>query len=113
MPSSVPPYPPVHDPVLDIAPLTASDLADAIADGVQNAPPSESLVDQVRKWGTFLLSLAIFLAGLYAFMTGKTSTPPGPPPPIPMMSSIPPGHTALIQHDASGRVTMTVSPAAK
>lgn len=59
----------------------------------------------------------IILIGMFAlwgfaflwFTLGKTDRDPGPPP-VPVMQSIPPGHTALIEHDANGTIRSTVAP---
>ena len=72
--------------------------------------PQKPPVDPVIQWGAFAVGVATFLIWAYAALTGKTTDPAPPLPPLPITQAVPPGHTATVQTDPGGRVTMFVAP---
>ena len=46
-------------------------------------------IDSVRKWSVFAVAMLVFITQVIAFMNGKTTTPPAPPPVIPQAQSQP------------------------
>lgn len=77
------------------------------------ADPPKPPVDIKVQWAMFALGVAGLLAWVYLSINGKTTDPPPTLPPLPSVQSapaIPPGHTATIQTDTAGKVSMFVCP---
>lgn len=62
--------------------------------------------DLLNRYGPWLVALVAVLVMHY--LGGGKGTPDLPP--LPIAQAVPPGHTAIVETDAAGKVRMTVAP---